>query len=266
MTVNLSSIETWPTAVLRYLDSEREVLLEHARMEKERMEIHLNSKPYRSLIEIPGSTFHREWERAALAVLDLLSSIDLTGWHCTRLTDCEVEDIQANGISLPSRGFLQDRIRRLSDRGLIDDRVAERLIVENQADDTNRKDRLWFCFFSPCLAGQHGIERFFRRWGGEALYNSHEQDADTGEILKTIGEPYLIQVNVPISGLNFGYYLGNKILRRYLLEHGFDTGEGVEHEDFVSQPIAPDRILRFVEFDDAEFSVLTGCDDWEPPL
>jgi hypothetical protein len=56
--------------------------------------------------------------------------------------------------------------------------ILERQKSENQSDEKYRKNMIWFCFFLPKIAGEHGIMRFFRSWGGEALYNSHEKDDD----------------------------------------------------------------------------------------
>lgn len=117
----------------------------------------------------------------------------------------------------PSVEILRERIGRIQRDGLITDATAQRLRMENHADDKNRKGKIWFCFFDPRSAGQHGIERFFRRWGGEALYVAHEQDETTGEVLRTIGRPCLIEVDVSAPSIGQVTYLGDKVIRRYLL-------------------------------------------------
>ena len=166
----------------------------------------------------------------------------------------------------PDLQVLQDRIRRMQVDNLLEDEIAERLIEENQADDSNRKGMIWFCFFEPRIAGQSGIERFFRCWGGEALYNSHEDDRQTGRALRLIGRPCLIEADVPISSFGPTTYLGDKVVRRYLLNHGYDAGEEWEHEDRAHGPIPAANIVRFVFHGEPEFALLTGCDSWEPPL
>jgi hypothetical protein len=169
-------------------------------------------------------------------------------------------------MQLPNLELLENRISQLQSDGLISEATAMRLKTENQANDYNRKNRIWFCFFPPRFAGQSGIERFFRRWGGEALYNSHEQDAETGKVLTGIGEPCLIEANVPISAFGSVTWLGDKVIRRYLVNRGLQTDEPLEHEDKSREPIKPENISRFIFHGDAEFSELTGCDQWIPPL
>ncbi len=149
---------------------------------------------------------------------------------------------------------------------MIKSEIAEQLIEKNQAHKDNRKGMIWFCFFDPRIAGQSGIERFFRSWGGEALYNSHEDDPTTGTALRKIGRPCLIEADVPISSFRPYTSLGDKVIRRYLLSHGFDTGEGCELEDNTCDHIPAANIVRVVFHGEPEFATLTGCDLWKPPL
>jgi hypothetical protein len=166
----------------------------------------------------------------------------------------------------PQLSILVARIRHVEADGLISADIADRLIEENQAAENGRKGLIWFCFFEPRLAGQSGIERFFRRWGGESLYNSHERDPLTGTALRTIGRPCLIEVEVPVSTFGRITYLGEKAIRRFLLDRGYDTGESWEHEDKARSPIPAVNVMRFVFHGEPDFATLTGCESWNPRL
>jgi len=214
----------------------------------------------------PSNPFYDEKEQAEISIVGLLQSTDLRGWHCTRLTEHEISYIRENGMRLPNLNNLQERIRRVQADGVIEERIAIRLMSENQANDDNRKHMIWFVFYPPYLAGQSGIERLLRRWGGEALYNSHERDAETGPILKTIGCPCLIEIDVPISSLRKHSFLGRRIMNRYMWSKGISTGEELEHEDYSRHPIPPEKVLRFILQGEPHFSELTGCEEWAPPL
>lgn len=136
---------------------------------------------------------------------------------------------------------------------------------ENQADEDNRIGMLWFCFFPPHLAGQSGIERFFRSWGGEALYNSHEDDPDTGSALKAIGTPCIIEADVPVEEESIGF-LEIKVARIFLKNRGLNTRECVDHEGYTTNPIPAEDIKRVVRFPETDFYKLTGAESWDPPL
>lgn len=263
----LAKVETWPVPLLDYLASQREMLLAHARRERETMDAYLAPKPkHIPMALMPSNPYYRSHEIASEATLKLLQSVTLRGWHCSRLTPNEVAHITAHGMQPPNLSVLEGRIRQLQADGILEDGVARRLVAENEANDSNRQGMIWFCFFEPRSAGQSGIERFFRRWGGEALYNSHEDDPATGRVLQSIGRPCLIEADVPISSFGPLTWLGEKVIRRYLLHHGFDTREEWEHEDRAREPISAANVVRFVFHGEQEFAALTGCGEWDPPL
>lgn len=84
----------------------------------------------------------------------------LQGYHCTRLTDFEAEEIVANGMTLPNLAIFERRIRRLQTGGIIKASVADRLAGENQAHESNREGRIWFIYDSTIARTIRG-RRFF---------------------------------------------------------------------------------------------------------
>ncbi|WP_417393187.1 hypothetical protein [Gimesia sp.] len=263
----LAQVETWPAPLLEYLESQSEILLAHARHDCETMNAYLAPKKIHiPTAMMPRNPHKRAREDVAQTIHDLLQSTTLRGWHCTRLTKHEVEQITTQGMQLPNLQILHDRIRRVQAAHMLEDQIAQRLIDENEADDSNRKGMIWFCFFEPRLAGQSGIERFFRRWGGEVLYNSHECDPHTGKVLQLVGRPYINEADILISSFGRNTYLSDKVIFRYLLSRGFNTGQELEHEDKSYEPIPAASIVRFVIHGEPEFAALTDCDSWDPPL
>jgi hypothetical protein len=263
----LSQVETWPKVLLDYLASKSQMLLDHEVYERESSDAYMTEKERTGLLPWRHpSQYSQDRETVLGEVLGLLQSTTLHGWHCTRLTDYEAEHIKAHGMQPPNRHILTERIRRVQADGMLEDHVAKRLIEENQGDQKGREGMIWFCFYEPRIAGQREIERFFRRWGGEALYNSHERDPITGEALRKIGRPCLIEADVPISLFGRITYLGEKVIRRYLFSKGFGTREELEHDDKARGPIPASNILRLVFLGEPAFAALTGCDSWDPPL
>src|SRR5206468_12583890 len=69
---------------------------------------------------------------------------------------------------------------------------------------------------------------FRSNWGGEALYNSHDNDLETDPVLKIIGVPCLVEAVVPIASLrHVGAAL--KLALRFLVSRGFETKERLEY-------------------------------------
>jgi len=122
---------------------------------------------------------------------------------------------------------------------------------------------LHFVFQSPHFEGHGGIGRFFSSWGGEALYNSHEEDQETGPILRNIGTPCIIQANIPICALAKNY-LVNKMVRIYFKKRGLKTEEPTRHEDYTKKPIPADDIVAIHRYPQKQFLKLSGCKKWRP--
>jgi hypothetical protein len=209
----------------------------------------------------PGS-----YDNAIYGLIKALQPYAIRGWHCTRLTEAEIDEIYRNGMQLPNAAMLARRIESLVTAGQLPSEIAQRLMAENQADDANRANMLSFYFYRPRRAGESGIGRFFRHWGGEALYNSHEDDPVTSRAVSCIGTPSVVEAEVPIAWLKSSNGLAFKVVRRFLISQGYRTSEPVDHADRINRPLPADCIRRVFRFPDSDFLSLTGCADWRSPL
>ena len=193
----------------------------------------------------------------------MLSKYSLIGYHCTRLTDQEIAQIRSYGMQLQNFFTLRSRIKKLADAKLLSSSIAERLELENQAGDGNRAHMLWFCFYEPYIAGEFGVGRLFRSWGGEALYNSHEHDSVTGSVLRGIGKPCVIMVSVPISSLKLSKYPDAALARVVLSKEGHRLRAPVEHVGCITEGLSNRAILRIFEYPEQRFIELTKCNEWQ---
>ena len=245
--MSLKDEKTWPIQVRDYLDTYRDLFFDW------------ESK--KSSVSGP------EYDRAIYGLRDVLKTdYVLQGYHCTRLTEPEIEHILANGMQVPDREMLCSRINALERAGVVEPGISERLKERNQADESSRAGKIWFCFYPPRLAGQGGIERLFRSWGGEALYNSHEDDPLSGSVLNKIGVPCIVEAYVPIAALPERCGLDFKIIRNYLVNRGLKTSEELDHEGYAEEPIPMKNIARVIRFPEKDFLRLTGCNRWKRRL
>jgi hypothetical protein len=247
--MDLNDEKTWPAEVLAYLEHHHDVFWAW------------EDRSGRS-----GTVSGPQYDRALYGLRAVLNDYTLHGYHCTRLTTAEIGHIMSQGMQPPNAAMLRGRIQVLLDSAVIDAAVARRLMQTNQADEANRANRIWFCFFAPHLAGESGIGDLLGFWGGEALYNSHDRDSETGPILARIGTPCLVEADVPIASLPGPGGLDMKVARQYVIWRGFKTSEPVEHEDRAQAPIAAKSIRRIIQFPEPDFRALTGYNTWKRPL
>ena len=243
--LELEQSASWPTALQMYLGTQHEVFLGRET----------------GTGQVPAALY----EQAIRGLMDALQPYAIRGWHCTRLTDPEINEIWRNGMQLPNAAMLTRRIESLVEAGQLDSDIAQQLIGKNQADDANRANMLSFCFFPPGRAGESGIGRFFRYWGGEALYNSHQDDLVMSSAIGRIGTPSLVEAEVPIALLKSSASLALKVARLFI-SRGDTTREPVDHADRINRPLPANCIRRVIRYPNPDFLSLTGCAGWRPPL
>ncbi|MFC3706262.1 hypothetical protein ACFOOL_16050 [Devosia honganensis] len=212
-----------------------------------------------------GSISGQAYDRAIYSVTSALQPYVVKGWHCTRLTEHEISHILAEGLQLPDETMLQSRIDRLVIQGVLTDEIAAQLKAKNQSADWNRAGRLWFVGYQPGLAGRSGIGRFFRHWGGEALYNYHEGNPDTSLVLQRIGIPCIVEAAFPVPSLR-PHGLALHIQKVFWAHTSGYSIEGFQFEDCAVEPLPASAIERIHRFPEPEFIRLADCAAWFEPV
>lgn len=208
---------------------------------------------------------HIDIDTAVHALAHTLRAYSLVGFHCTRLAPHEVENILAMGMQTLSVELVERRVDAAMEAGLISKEQSVRLKASHLAADEYRAKMIHFCFFEP-HRDSGGANDFFDHWGGEALYNNHECDAELGPLLASIGRPAIIEAEVPIAWLHDNATgLAIKIRDLFARTRGFHSYESSLFEDHICQAL-PARLVRAVHLHpSAEFNRLAGSGTcWNP--
>jgi hypothetical protein len=250
---------TWPENVLAFLQKNVDVFDRWYNREEE-------TSTFTEAKHVAAVAEAHRYDQAILALSEELKPHSLRGYHCTRLTDQEIDQIKKHGMSLPDTELLYRRIDALIGARVLTKEAATKLKSKNQADEQFRKSRIWFCFYEPLIAGQGGIEDLLRHWGGEALYNSHDRDEELGPLLRSIGMPCLVEVDAPITSLRSIDSLSIDVARVYATKSTSTSTVKVQFEACVLAPLLAPSIINVIRFTHPEFRRLTGCEAWSPPL
>lgn len=251
----LNDENTWPDEIVEYLE-------EHDSTFRKWEECSEGPIPHDEVL----AQVIAEYESAIEGLRAKLSNYELLGYHCSRLTASEIDEIITNGMLLLNKEMLSKRIQMLHNSGLIEAPIAERLQKKNQADAYCRAGMLWFCFSTYLLQRQSLVGRLFSSWGGEALYRSHERDPETDPILRQIGIPCIVEAEISISTTRQKTTLCQMLARQSLINRKFLTREPVGHEDCTLRPVPASSIKRIIKLGDSEFECLTRCSSWSPQL
>jgi hypothetical protein len=206
------------------------------------------------------------YDRAVYQLMDLIQPYSLLAWHCTRLTDQEAAAIVAKGMQLPNEGILHTRIDALVEAGTISSAVADQWKARNQASETYRQGRIWWCFYPPRESGEGGIASLLGTWGGEALYNSHDSDEVLGSLLRSIGTPCLVEADIPIAMLRDSASAAFSVVAHHLASSGHPARDHLEFEDRITDDLPPRYVRRVIRHPEPDFFELTGCDAWNRPI
>lgn len=193
----------------------------------------------------------------------LLEPHDILAWHNTRLTAREADAILANGMFLPSVDALLQRIDAAQAEGAFSSAIADGFKGRHQADSPTRAGRIWFLFTRP--HNDTGIEDFLRFWGGESLYAAIDRDPTLGPVLRSVGIPSVVEAAIPIALFPDSLGFESHIARQFSAWRAGHSYDGLPH-DRVRVALPRECIRRIVTFPSAEFSELTGCDQYYEPL
>ena len=75
------------------------------------------------------------FDKAINGLIDALQPYEIVGWHCTRLTDAEADDILRDGMQLPDAAMLARRIDAVVKANKLAPDIARLLKSKNQADE-----------------------------------------------------------------------------------------------------------------------------------
>lgn len=87
------------------------------------------------------------------------------------------------------------------------------------------------------------MERFFRSWGGEALYNFHENHEITGPALNIPGTPSIVTAAVPVNDINSFMDIGERLVNVWCASNDIRTGHGAEFEGYVERCITAEEVI-----------------------
>src|SRR6266487_132338 len=254
---------SWPEALQQGLEAGREAI---AAFQRERARIdQLAQEDVTFRINRPPNQHQNAWDAVVALAERTVATRHLLGFHATRLVENEIEEIGQRGLQLLSVELLHRRVETLKAAGAITDRQAARLLERNQAAEDNRVGRTAFFFTRPQLKDA-GLDRLCRSWGGEALYNFHEDDPETGPLLRSIGIPCIVAVAVQVANIDPYYDIGKRLVNVWCRRRGIKTELPPDFGGVVRTHTPAENILRIIRITDPEFLELTAHDKWREPL
>lgn len=162
----------------------------------------------------------------------------ITAFHCTRLTERDIQDIHKNGLVPLAPNHPEKRIRREAEAGSFSIEIRDKLLGE-QKEFSGHEKLIFFIRNEGGLKHSGDVALLLSFWGGEAIAWNHTEDPKMEWILRNIGTPCIIEV--------------------VLNEHDL---EDVPGDIRTKKPVPPNQIVDIHLLGDASFEQLTSCQNW----
>src|SRR5207302_1047613 len=191
MAIKIHSVEQLPSDALRKLDPLADILRNRAFLEQ--------------LIEFP------DLHKIARELDEVCLREGVIGYHYTR---AEKESIERSGLlALSGDKRRQDFLERYGNRFTPEQR--ERILGKwkyfSPSSCATRDYRIWFNFTLDALKGS-GAEDLLTYYGGEVVYFPICDDPEIGVVLKTIGQPMIVECDLnPADLTTFSEHAWGKI-------------------------------------------------------
>jgi len=260
--LRLDHEETWPARLRILLDASLPGLIAY---EKRRQEIDvLMAEDVCARINVPPNSYKGVHERMLQEIGSILAPLDIAGFHCTRLTTGERQDVARSGLLPLTPDLVERRVREALAEGHVTKGLADCLLAANDARDKYRAWQLWFAFTEAPLRDESGVGPLLGAWGGEALYRRHLGTEKAGAALMAVGEPCIVEAAVEVTSLarKQPKDVAGYLLRGFLRRRGIATGHGADMQDYTRSLLPARRILSLLGPADAHFAALTGYSQW----
>lgn len=267
LSVEIEDITTWPKDFFSLVTKKKDLIVSYHNEEK-----NIDSHAEKNVLlrcKRPINTHKNDYMSLVSNLDGILNNHQLVGYHCTRLTPEEIKNIRISGLKVLTKELVESRLSNALSNGHLPETGYSYLqksdLLKNSLANKNgtRTEMLWFCPNKSKLQEHHAVFRLFRSWGGEAVYNGHEEDKNISSVLRSIGSPCLVKCTIPFNDVehfhqNFSeYFLSFSVKQEINCPH-----PGYQFDMHIKRDIPSSEVLEIIEFSNPRFKELTDHSSW----
>jgi len=250
----IDASETWPQELVNLLQQSKELLMNYLEEEKSIDEAAIENVILR--VNRPNNRFQQEWDEAILRIKSIISNSRFIGFHCTRLTMDEINDVLLNGLRPLNEELLSKKLKMLLDSKTIDDDEYHDMLVNKKVNEEGRKGKVFTFHELNTLNDESGLKRLFRCWGGEYFYYGNEDNNDFRDKYFNIGKATILLTSHQYKDVQ-QRDIEIRMIKNFLF---YDTDyRGNDFDNWHHKPV---KVLNFINEDNDLFNDLTGYNTW----
>jgi len=252
----LDIVESWPPEIKLLIEHNEDLLHKYLDMERE-IDQRAQEDVMLRVIR-PHNKYEFDWSRIILEIEKILNVNKFVGFHCTKLTANEIENISSNGLKPLNSEMLNSRISELYENGMISKIASEHLKRNNRSSESNREGKTFFFHGANTLKDEFGLYRLFRLWGGEALFFNNEQNPNIYAELLHVGKPCIVLGSLNYEDVKAYPSLAYCFITVFLNKGNLD-GINYDFDSCVKKDV---KALCIINNEDVLFEQLTNFSSW----
>lgn len=268
--IDIEDTTTWPDRFLEIMSENKSLFIafqaEDLRIDKlARKEVTLRMGRNR-----PVNAYADEYADAVSALAEILREHNIVGYHCTRLAEYEIASIRRDGMRILTAELIHQRLQSALDAGLLsEDRhryLQDSEILKESLNNKygERTNYIWFCPNLSTLKEGAAVSRFFGSWGGEAVYNGHEEDENIGPHLKAVGIPCIVKCSMPIVDVEDDLEgMAKRFIAQFISKDvDFSPDPSADFDMSIQRDLSATEVLEIIKFNDPRFEAMTDHANW----
>ena len=267
MDVEIEDMGSWPPH-FRKSAIQSEALIVSFHQECSRIDRYCQDD-VRLQINPPKNRYKQAYRALVVQLEDMLASHRIVAYHCSRLTKEEIVNIKQEGLRILTSDLVNKKLDQCLSHGYLKQAEYERIknsphLSESLNDQLDsRTGKIHFCASRTTLRDDNAVFRYFRSWGGEALYRGHEQDSRLAHVLGRIGVPCIVICAIPFTRIKQGFRELSEHFLLYLVSNELGlTDLSLAVDISTEENLRSSEILDIIECSDPRFEELTAESSW----
>ncbi len=266
--IDIEDTSTWPDGFLKIMSDNKGLFIafhtEENRVDK------LAREDVALRMNRPINPHAASYKNVLSAVADIFHGQNIIGYHCTRLAAHEIESIKSGGMKMLTKELVETRFQHALEIGLLNEKQYRYILSSNLLKDSlnnecgHRTEYIWFCPNRSTLKEGGAVCRLFQSWGGEAVYNGHEEDRNIGPHLRSIGVPCIVKCSMPMTDVEDDLtYMAKRFVSQFISNDvSFYPDPSAGFDMSIERDLVPSEVIEIIEFSDPRFEEFTGHQSW----
>lgn len=266
--IDIEDTSTWPDRFLKIISDNKDLFIafhtEENRVDK------LAREDVALRMNRPINPHASGYKDVLSALANILHEQNIVGYHCTRLAPHEIENIKSGGMKMLTRELVETRFKHALEIGLLSEKQYRYISSSDLLKDSlnnecgHRTEYIWFCPNRSTLKEGDAVCRLFQSWGGEAVYNGHEEDKNIGPHLKSIGVPCIVKCSMPMTDIEDDLtYMAKRFISQFISNDvSFYPDPSAGFDMSIERDLLPSEVIEIIELSDPRFEEFTDHQSW----